>query len=73
VSNPAFQKRHYEKIAEAIQEARGDACIHTAQHPEAINVVVNELADAFARDNGQFQRGRFIAACECGANVRARS
>jgi hypothetical protein len=35
--------------------------------------VVKYLADLFAGDNGQFQRDRFIQACEPGANVRARS
>ena len=64
-----FAKRHYEAIATAIQEARRKA--NGSNDP--IAVVVDELADTFAGDNGMFKRDRFIRACEPGANVRARS
>jgi hypothetical protein len=64
-----FQKRHYEAIALAMQDARrvGDIAVDDWQ------CVVNCLADLFAGDNGQFKRDRFKRACEPGANVRARS
>ena len=64
-----FAKRHYEAIATAIQEARRRA--NGSNDP--ISVVVDELGDVFASDNGMFKRDRFIRACEPGANVRARS
>jgi hypothetical protein len=64
-----FAKRHYEAIATAIQEARRS--VNGSNDP--IAVVVDELADAFAADNGRFKRERFKRACELGANVRARS
>jgi len=64
-----FQKRHYEAIALAMQEARRR--VNGSNDP--IAVVVDELADVFASDNGQFKRDRFMRACEPGANVRARS
>jgi hypothetical protein len=64
-----FAKRHYEAIATAIQEARRS--VNGSNDP--IAVVVDELADAFAADNGMFKRERFKRACELGANVRARS
>ncbi len=64
-----FAKRHYEAIAEAIQEARRS--VNGSNDP--IAVVVDELADVFASDNGLFKRDRFKRACEIGANVRARS
>jgi hypothetical protein len=64
-----FAKRHYEAIATAIQEARRRA--NGSNDP--IAVVVDELADTFAGDNGMFKRDRFRRACEPGANVRARS
>jgi hypothetical protein len=64
-----FAKRHYEAIATAIQEARRS--VNDSNDP--IAVVVEELADTFAGDNGQFKRDRFKRACELGANVRARS
>jgi hypothetical protein len=67
-----FAKRHYEAIALAMQ----DAIKHRAtqsEHVEGMYRVVHELADTFARDNGQFKRERFVSACEPGANVRARS
>jgi hypothetical protein len=64
-----FAKRHYEAIAKAMQEARRRA--NGSNDP--IAVVVDELADVFAGDNGMFKRDRFKRACEPGANVRARS
>ena len=67
-----FAKRHYEAIATAIQEVTRN--IEYAYAPEyVVKLVIDELADTFAADNGQFKRDRFIAACEPGANVRARS
>jgi len=71
-SRNKFAKRHYEAIALAMQ----DAIEHRAtqsEHVEGMYRVVRELADMFASDNGQFKRDRFIAACQPGANVRARS
>ena len=69
-SLPHFQKRHYEAIALAMQAS------HVLGNPAQRNQwesVRNELADMFARDNGQFKRDRFMYACEPGANVRART
>lgn len=73
-----FAKRHYEAIASAIQEAKrrvvadldGSAKVGAIA---GINLVILELADTFAGDNGQFSRDRFERACVPGANVRARS
>ena len=65
-----FAKRHYEAIAEAMQEAR------THLRGDAINqheCVIGMLADMFAADNSQFKRERFTNACQPGANVRART
>jgi hypothetical protein len=62
-----FQRRHYEANALAIQEAR--RTVNGSNDP--IAVVIEELADVFARDNGMFKRDRFERACEPGANVRA--
>ena len=68
-SRSKFAKRHYEAIALAMQEARR----HVNGSNDPIAVVVDELADVFAGDNGMFKRERFKRACEQGANVRARS
>jgi hypothetical protein len=69
-----FAKRHYEAIATAMQEAmRYARDLDDDLAPGAIQAAIEELADVFARDNGQFQRDRFIRACEPGANVRARN
>ena len=65
-----FAKRHYEAIAEAMQEAKRCA-INDDQH-KGIDRSISELADAFACDNGEFKRDRFVRACP-GTNVRARS
>lgn len=73
-----FHKRHYERVAEAIQEARRLA-IAKLDNDEAliafgaIDLVVAELANVFAGDNGQFKPDRFVTACIVGNNVRARS
>jgi hypothetical protein len=74
-----FHKRHYERVAEAMQEATrrieamdgGDAL--KTQRGVALATAINELADVFAGDNGSFKRDRFLRACIPGANVRARS
>jgi hypothetical protein len=66
-----FAKRHYEAIALAIQDA-----IERSTSSEMVSGVYKaaaQMADMLASDNGQFQRDRFIRACEPGANVRARS
>jgi hypothetical protein len=76
-----FAKPHYEVIAEAMQEAHpgsqvlfdnvDNECFRTAA--AAWQIACTELANKFARDNGQFNRERFIAACQPEANVRART
>lgn len=66
-----FAKRHYEKIATALQSAAGYC--ETDNQKRGVERARNEPADMFAGDNGLFKRGRFIAACEPGANVKARS
>lgn len=66
-----FAKRHYEAIAEAMQETiRG--CNSSEQVAIAWRAI-GEVARVFASDNCQFDRDRFLRACEPGANVRARS
>jgi hypothetical protein len=67
-SLPHFQKRHYERIAQAMQDAR-----QRSSSLDQWQCTIKCLADLFARDNCQFQRDRFIRACEPGANVRART
>ena len=67
-SRNKFAKRHYEAIALAMQHA------HVVGDPVRRNQcesMRNELADMFARDNGQFKRDRFMYAYEPGANVKA--
>ena len=68
-----FQQRHFEAIAEVLQEAYRNAdCIRYTAH-NAVAMVQEELAKRFARDNGRFDRGRFERACVPGANVRNRT
>lgn len=70
--NNRFAKRHYELIAEVMQQTystdAGDG-----GGADVWSSVVDALADLFAGDNGQFSRERFLRACEPGNNVRARS
>ena len=72
-SLPTFQKRHYEAIALAMQEASRMANNGEACEKHGVVAAIEELSRVFARDNSQFKRERFIAACQPGANVRARS
>ena len=77
-----FQQRHFEAIAEAIQEAK---LAVTDKYPtraepattetrlQGVKAVQDELTALFARSNGLFNRERFTRACEPGANVRART
>jgi hypothetical protein len=64
-----FNKRHYEAIATAVQEALKEA---TRQEADGMYKLADVLATQFIRDNPLFKYERFIAACEPGANVRAR-
>ncbi len=67
-----FQQRHYEAIAEVMQDVRtlqedaelSDTCIHMTE---------NLLVDMFLRDNCLFNPSRFRKACTPGANVKART
>jgi hypothetical protein len=67
-----FNKRHYEAIEVAMQEAKPEPNWSSNKHAQW-TVTVSRLADAFARDNSQFKRDRFIAACEPLANVKLRT
>jgi hypothetical protein len=62
-----FAKRHYEAIAATIQGIGPNVITATQRE-----VIAASFADMLASDNANFQRGRFLRACEIGANVRAR-
>lgn len=74
-----FAKRHYERVAEAIQEAKrvvagSDASAEAIEIAQTgIEAVVIELSFVFKGDNSNFSRDRFVRACVPGNNVRARS
>lgn len=63
---PDFSKRHYEALALWMQSQQGGPDAHEWR------VMVRALADRLAADNPKFKRDRFIAACNPGANVKAR-
>jgi hypothetical protein len=65
-----FCKRHYEAIAQAMQDAQLN---QPEEAKRGVARAVGTLADLFARDNDLFKRDRFERACMPGANVRARS
>jgi hypothetical protein len=68
-----FSKRHYEAIAQALQEAHAHAPDDRSGGAEyGVTTAQQYLEDMLARDNAAFKRGRFRAACVPGANVRAR-
>lgn len=71
-----FNKRHFEVIAEAMQEARrqGDNGHSNAEDvTRGVVLTARVLADAFSRTSPGFKRERFLRACEPGANVKART
>ena len=75
-----FQQRHYEVIAELLQDAQrhvdlvngGWADAHIAAN-ETLGYVTDLMSGLFDRDNGRFDRGRFERACVVGDNVKART
>ena len=72
MTKPTFSKRHYEAIALVFQSEM------PMPHWDANKRTQWELlrdahARLFASDNPNFKWNRFIAACELGANVRART
>jgi hypothetical protein len=66
----AFCKRHYEAIAQAIQDAK--SC-EDADTVKAIGIAETGIAIMLGKDNPAFDADRFYRACVPGANVRARS
>ncbi len=67
-----FSKRHYETIATVMQDAMPEAHWDPNKRTQW-EVTISRMVDAFKADNATFKPERFKAACERGANVRARS
>lgn len=74
-----FSKRHYEMVAQAMQDSSPAINVDyedravTAARRVQWEITVAHLAEVFARDNAAFNTDRFLRACEYGANVKARS
>ena len=66
---PHFNKRHYEAIATAMQDAHYRV---GATGESDLETVVSAIADTLCLDNSLFKRDHFIAACQPGVDVRAR-
>lgn len=68
-----FQQRHFEAMAQMMQDnypRKGDKVLtHEAYWQQIVSALVSE----FARANVHFDEARFRAACMPGANVRARN
>ena len=64
-----FNRRHYETIARVFEEERKrqyeDAPGFRDTRCDAIAEVATALADVFGRDNPNFNRVRFLQACDC--------
>ena len=71
-----FQQRHFEVIAQAIQDEKRSyqhLVPASAEHyTNTLQSFAESLATLFARDNPRFDRDRFLRACQVGANVRKR-
>ena len=70
-SVPRFAKRHYEAIAEAMQETKPPC--RDASGVMTWEAIRNQLITTFRADSAAFKPDRFALACEPGSNVRARS
>lgn len=60
-----FQRRHYEEVARALLATRPPFGKNTVEYNAALNqwtLTVRQLADAFAADNPNFKRARFLNA-----------
>lgn len=64
-----FQQRHFEAIAEVIQELTSD-CERAELSFTVLEMTKDKLCKLFASDNPNFDLGRFQRACEPGANVK---
>jgi hypothetical protein len=74
-----FQQRHFEAIAQMMQETKPDALANAHMNDRELLAAINQwhntrkaLCDLFERHNHNFMKDRFAVACEPGANVRAR-
>jgi hypothetical protein len=70
-----FSKRHFEVIAAKLQRTKPQTEWNDLAGAAALTQWEcdrNALADLFAMGNGNFDRDRFIRACEPGANVPER-
>jgi hypothetical protein len=65
---PAFQRRHYEALAKSLQAS----CAYDVHAYPQWLLDCEAIAYMLAADNPRFNRARFLAACEEGANVKAR-
>jgi hypothetical protein len=59
-------KQTFKAIAEIIKEARSEQLYRENNNIPSdliVNYIANDLADFFAKENPQFDRDKFIAAC----------
>ena len=66
--NPNFQRRHYEALARVIQDQDAKWFGNNLQIADTAYALANMLQ----KDNPRFDRERFIAACQPGADVAKR-
>lgn len=67
-----FQQRHYQALATAFQDALANATAR-GMDAQTLTWFAGDLADVFGKDNPNFKRDLFLAACQPGANVNART
>lgn len=67
----AFQTRHYQAVASEFQAILGRTDDKAAQ--ATTKRIIENFADMFRRDNPEFKRDLFVAACQPGANAQART
>lgn len=57
-------RKHYKMIAAAIAEEHGQWGRHEPEATAALNALAQRLASGMAGDNPNFDRERFLTACE---------
>jgi hypothetical protein len=64
MTNPAFQRRHYQAIADAIKAERdSNGAVNGFSSALDSHRLADRLVSLFASDNPNFDRARFLKAC----------
>jgi hypothetical protein len=66
---PIFERRQYQELAQLMQDAKVQ---DETDQQGGLDMLERMLIDMLARDNPNFNRAVFVAACQPGADATAR-